>query len=346
MGAKTHNHISNNQIDSVIFSIPQICVSPDEHGYDIGTELLTKVNATTAAGAGAVTKFNNSLAKPIQVFTIAENGKKEQVQSLAFHANSLIVGTNMGKISGYSWYKNRLAKKSWELFVANQNMADQNDMNCFWLHKSDGTLFVGCGDNHIYAVSLETGKILRDFSGHTDYVHWIDGVNANKTLYSASEDGSVKFWDQREKRFVNQLEPHKDARLERMQFGKWQGTVSVTDDWLLCGGGPKPSLYHLRSLECSTVFNVTSTVHVSGFLDDIVYIGGGDNSHLLQFNLKGDTTAEIPVSSSSIFSVVTQTAPEKFMSIAGASNYLDICTNFNYKDIMLKLYEVPKTSIE
>lgn len=169
--------------------------------------------STKTAGANAadvVSTLKNSLAKPIQAFNITENGKNQQVQSLSFYKNLLIVGTNTGKISGYSWYKNRLAKKTWEIFLANQNIADQNDMNCFWLYKPDGTLFVGCGDNHIYAVNLETGKILRNFNGHTDYVHWIDGANANK-LYSASEDGSVKFWDQREKRFVNQLEPYKDG---------------------------------------------------------------------------------------------------------------------------------------
>lgn len=147
-----------------------------------------------------------------------------------------------------------------------------------------------------------------------------------------------KFWDRREKRFTNQLEPYKDERLERAQFGKWLGTVSVTDDWLLCGGGPKPSLYHLRSLECSTIFDFNSAAHVSGFLDDIVYIGG-DNNNLFQYNLKGNVSAEIASSSSSIYSIVSQT--ERFMSIAGASNYLDICTNFNYKDIMLKLYDAP-----
>lgn len=319
-----------------MFSIPQICVGPDEHGNDIETR--GKGDASDAI-------LKNSLAKPIQVFNVTENGKKQQVQSLAFHEDFLIVGTNMGRISGYAWYKNRLTKKTWETFLANQNLADQNDMNCFWLQTNDGILYVGCGDNNIYAVSLETGKIIRTFSGHTDFVHWIDGATGSKSIYSASEDGSVKFWDQREKRFTNQLEPYKDERLERTQFGKWQGTVSVTDDWLVCGGGPKSSLYHLRSLECSTIFDVDSTVHVSGFLDDIVYLGG-DNNHLFQYNLKGDVTAKIPISSSSIYSVVSQTTPEKFMSIAGASNCLDICTNFNYKDIMLKLYEAPNNSIE
>lgn len=288
--------------------------------------------------------LKNSLTKPIQIFNVTESGKKQQVQSLAFYDNFLIVGTNTGRLSGYAWYKNRLTKKTWETFLANQNLADQNDINCFWLEKNNGTLYVGCGDNNMYAISLETGQTIRTFTGHTGFIHWIDAM-AESNLYSASEDGSIKFWDKREKRFVNQLEPWKDERLERTQFGKWQGTVAVTDDWLLCGGGPKPSLYHLRSLECSTIFDVNSSIHVSGFLDDIIYLGG-DNNHLFQYNLKGDVTAEIPVSSSAIYSVVSQTTPEKFMSIAGASNCLDICTNFNYKDIMLKLYDAPNRSNE
>lgn len=317
-------------------------MSPDEQNYGFGSKAVKANDVVAAAAAAAPSK--NSLAKPLQIFNVTENGKKQQVQSLAFYENFLIVGTNTGRISGYAWYKNRLTKKTWETFLANQNMADQNDMNCFWLQKSDGILYVGCGDNNIYALSLETGKVLRTFTGHSDYVHWIDG-GTESSLYSASEDGSIKIWDQRDKRFANQLHPYKDERLERLQYGKWQGTVSVTDDWLLCGGGPKPCLYHLRSLDCSTVFNVASTVHVSGLLDDIVYLGG-DNNHLFQYNLKGDITAEIPVSSSSIYSVVSQNAPEKFMSIAGASNHLDICTNFNYKDIMLKLYEAPQQTTE
>lgn len=329
----------NNEFKFKLYfsSIPQICVSPDEQAYEFPIKTEEKRDAAVAAS-------RNSLAKPIQIFNVTENGKKQQVQSLAFFENFLIVGTNTGRISGYSWIKNRLIKKTWETFLANQNMTDQNDMNCFWLHKGEGILYVGCGDNNIYSLSLETGKTLRTFSGHSDYVHWIDG-GADSSLYSASEDGSIKIWDQRENRFVNQLRPYKDERLERLQYGKWQGTVSVTDDWILCGGGPKPCLYHLRSLDCSTIFNVTSTVHVSGFLDDIVYLGG-DTNHLFQYNLKGDVRAEIPVSSSSIYSVVSQTTPDKFMSIAGASNQLDICTNFNYKDIMLKLYEAPHQNFD
>lgn len=300
-------------------------MTPDEHNSQ--GETSKKVDQPVAQ--------KNSLSKPLQVFKVSDYAN-QQIQSLAFYKNFLIVGSNVGTISGFTWYKKRLTKKAWEVSVSKGTI----DINSLYVHERDGILYAGCGDNIIYAVNLDDGKVLRSFSGHTDYVHAIDGT-PDTALYSASEDGTIKIWDYRLKRSTNQLEPYKDERLERVAFGKWQGTVSVTDDWLLCGGGPLPCLYHLRSMECSSVFKYPSAVHVSGFLEDIVYVGG-ENKLLFEYNLKGDVTAEVPTSSSSIFSVVHQSAPEKFMSIAGSSNFLDICTNYNYRDVLLKLYEAPK----
>lgn len=148
----------------------------------------------------------------------------------------------------------------------------------------------------------------------------------------------MKIWDLRQKKVINSLEPHSNAKLERPQFGKWVGTVCANDDWLVCGGGPKASLWHLRSMECTTVFPFPDKVHVSGFLDEAVMIAGHHN-HLFQFNFNGTTTAEIPVSPSAVYSVVWQLEPTKIMAIAGTSNEVDICQNFNYKDIALKLYK-------
>lgn len=311
-------------------------MSPNEQPYNLEGESSSNIDSSITQ--------KNSLTKPLQIFKVAEDSNL-QVLSLSFYKIFLIVGTNKGSVIGFNWYKNRLTKKAWEVVVS-KNAIDQNDINDFWLNERDGILYAGCGDKNIYSINLDDGKLIRSFSGHTDYVHSIDGTTDNG-LYSASEDGTIKFWDNRNKRSVNQLEPYKDPQLERPMLGKWQGTVSVTNDWLICGGGPLPCLYHLRSLECSSVFKYLNAVHVSGFLDDIVYIGG-ENRLLNQYNLKGELIAEIEMSSSAIFSVVhppyiSQSAAEKFtLSVAGSGNYLDICTNLNYKDVLLKLYEAPK----
>lgn len=315
------------------FSITQICVIPEEHTYDLDDEQKAPVSVVASS--------KNSLSKPLQIFKISENGDLK-VQSLSFYGNVLIVGTNGGTIIGFTWLKKRLTgKKSWEIQIPpGQLSSDQCDINSMWLNKKDGVLYAGCGDNNVYSFDLNNGQIIHSFTGHTDYIHWIDGTVDN-ILYSASEDGSVRIWDRRSKHLTNRVEPFKEERIERQCYGKWQGSVSAADEWFVCGGGPKLALYHLRSMETSMVFDFNSPVHVSGFLDDIIYVGG-DTNRLLQYNMKGDVTAEIPTASSSIYSVISQTTPEKLSSIAGSSNYLDICTNFNYKDITIKLYQSPK----
>lgn len=210
------------------------------------------------------------------------------------------------------------------------------DVNCLLVDSKNDVLFAGCGDNCVYALKLEGGQVLRSFIGHSDYVHCIDNDSENK-LFSASEDGTIRFWDQREKEAVNRLEPYKNERLARPQFGKWQGAVAVTDDWLICGGGSAPGMWHLRSMECTTAFNFTRPVRVIGFLDDSVYIGG-DHNHLCHYNIKGEMIADVSVSSPSVYSVAAQTKPDKFLSIAGSSNCLDICTDYHFRDIVLPLY--------
>lgn len=46
--------------------------------------------------------------------------------------------------------------------------------------KSNHLLYAGCGDNNIYVISLEDGKIVRNLQGHTDYIH---GLSLMYVLY-------------------------------------------------------------------------------------------------------------------------------------------------------------------
>lgn len=276
--------------------------------------------------------------RPTQIVKLSE---ASAVYSLAFYANQLLVGT-VATVSAYAWHKNVLhPKKLWDIKLCStqKETSEPGEVNTVWVDHLNGHLYAGCGDNIIYVVDLELNTVVRDFVGHTDFIHCVDGSAENRRVYSASDDGTVKFWDEREKRHVGELIPYKHEQLSRPALGRWQGSVSVTDDdWLICGGGPRVSLWHLRSLECTTVYDFPGAAHVTGFLDDVLFVGG-DHSHLHQYCLNGDLTAEIPVSGPSVYSVVWQTTPIRVMSIGGASNRLDICTNFQFKDMVVDLYE-------
>lgn len=54
-------------------------------------------------------------------------------------------------------------------------------------------------------------------------------------LVSASEDGSVRLWDMRQKMHTNSVQPYLSEKLVRPELGKWIGAASLSEDWLVRG---------------------------------------------------------------------------------------------------------------
>ncbi|XP_059619187.1 THO complex subunit 6 [Phlebotomus argentipes] len=303
----------NNFGDVFVYSIPDIAEVPSDE------EIISKTAPSL---------------EPIQVFSVIDSG---HIESLAFHKNFLIVGLP-GELRGYQWCNEskRIKKQLWEVRVpTGSESMEAVDVNALWLNDENDEIYLGCGDSKILGLNLDNGQFFRTFTGHKDYIHCLQGLD--NRLYSASEDGSIKFWDVRQKKSTGLVEPYKNHELFRPQMGKWLGSVACSENFFVCGGGPKASLWHTRTNECTTVFPFSGALHVSGFIDDTVLLAG-QSSNVVQYSLNGDLSAEIPVSSPATYSVIWQTTPTKLMSIAGAQNEIDICLNFNYKDIVLKLY--------
>lgn len=84
----------------------------------------------------------------------------------------------MNEISGWDW-KNvasaKLSKPAWSIKVPSQNTMEQTDVNSLWLSEDEAKLYAGCGDNNIYVYSIEDGRLLCTFKGHTDFVHSVHG---------------------------------------------------------------------------------------------------------------------------------------------------------------------------
>lgn len=75
---------------------------------------------------------------------------------------------------------------------------------------------------------------------------------------------------------------------------------------------------------------------MTAFFEDRI-IAGGAAEHLYQITYTGENIVEIPVSATTVYSAVYQTEPNTVLSIAGSSDSIDFCTNFNYKDRNLYL---------
>lgn len=275
--------------------------------------------------------------RPFQIFPVNNN---EPVYCLQFHKGFLLAGVT-GQIKVMSWSPTKCqiiqCVRTIPISLSNDQPLEQTvEINCMIVDKENDLVYVGCGNNLIHQINLEEGKKVCNLKGHTDYIH--DLADYENKIYSGGEDGLVLLWDTRTCESIGQLEPHKNNELTRKEFGKWIGAVVANDDWLVCGGGPKASLWHLRSMQSTTIFEYPSKIHVTGFVDEQIYLGG-DSGYLNQYIFNGNLKAEIPVSAASVYSVIFDKEPNYFMAIGGSSNYLDICSNINYRDFVLKLYE-------
>ncbi|BES95913.1 THO complex [Nesidiocoris tenuis] len=266
----------------------------------------------------------------------------EQICSLASTGRFLIVGT-VGAIFGYGWdsIKNDEPRTSWTINLPSsreglQNM-DVNSMLVLQTEADSDQLFAGCGDNNIYCFSLETGKALRIFDGHTDYIHSLSSCGSQ--IASASEDGTVRLWDMRRAALNSKIEPQTEPKLCRNQFGKWIGDVSITGDWLVCGGGPRCSLWHMRTMEMMTAFTELPDfeVHIAQLQGESVLCGGA-SSNFYVASLTGQVTSKMTTSTISLNSALYSNTPRNVLTLAGSSNKIDVCTNFTYRHQVLNFY--------
>lgn len=277
--------------------------------------------------------------EPYESIKVYPQGEDLDINCLCFHRDFLIVGS-IGVVYGLKWVEESgelVNKKSWEVKIPIEADAiEVADVNSLWLRPETDSLFAGCGDNVIYEISLEDGRILRDFKGHEDYIHGVCGFDANK-LYSASEDGTVRFWATNQKESVGMIKPSTKENLCRPEMGKWLGALAVNDDWLICGGGPKLSLWHLRTMESTNEFPFPGKVHVCDFVEDMIFVGG-EHTNAQFYAMNGKLRADIKTDNTSVYSTVWQLEPQRFMSIAGFSNSLSILNDFRFLDSTIELY--------
>lgn len=53
------------------------------------------------------------------------------------------------------------------------------------------------------------------------------------TIASASEDGSILFWDVRTKEYTSKIIPSSIPAIKRVDLGNWVGSVTITNDWMV-----------------------------------------------------------------------------------------------------------------
>ncbi|XP_029997820.1 THO complex subunit 6 homolog isoform X2 [Sphaeramia orbicularis] len=230
-------------------------------GNNYGQIALFSLSAALSPDASALNQ------KPVLTFT-AHEGPVFCLLSTDVH----LLSSGNGEISAWSW--SELIKKNvkpvWTRRPNYRSSLEIPEINAMTLNPRDDTLIVGGGDNNVHILDLEQGVFKAVLQGHTDYIHCLSVRERDNEILSGGEDGAVRVWDTRTGRSAHCIEVYKYEMCARPQFGKWISCVTTDSDWMLCGGGPALSLWHLRSLSPTSVFPLTGCQRQAVFYQDMV----------------------------------------------------------------------------
>lgn len=83
---------------------------------------------------------------------------------------------SVGEITGWNWKSmlaaNKNPKPAWTIILpTTKDNLEKSDVNCMLFDEKTNLLYAGCGDNCIYVLSLEDGRLVRTLEAHDDYIH-------------------------------------------------------------------------------------------------------------------------------------------------------------------------------
>uniref|UniRef100_A0AAR2K8I8 THO complex 6 n=1 Tax=Pygocentrus nattereri TaxID=42514 RepID=A0AAR2K8I8_PYGNA len=260
--------------------------------------------------------------KPILTFT-AHEGPVFMLLSTDTH----LLSAGNGEISAWSWVE--LTKR-----VVLRVVPSICHFVTFIVFQ-DNSLIVGGGDNNIHIMDMETGIFKSVLQGHTDYIHCLALKEREGEILSGGEDGAVRIWGPITYIFlvINFFLPEECTR---PQFGKWISCLATDSDWMLCGGGPSLSLWHLRSMSPTSVFPLAGCQRDAMFYQDMI-LAVGEGPHVSHCLLGGSVKAQIPCTSPSLNTLALNlsSTEHRVMTVAGSSDQIDVFTNFSYRAFSL-----------
>ncbi|XP_015094765.1 THO complex subunit 6 homolog isoform X2 [Camelus dromedarius] len=245
-----------------------------------------------------------------------------------------------GEVKAWLWAEilKKGCKELWRRQPPYRTSLEVPEINALLLVPKENSLILAGGDCQLHSMDLETGTFMRALRGHTDYIHCLALRERSPEVLSGGEDGAVRLWDLRTAKEVQTIEVYKHEECSRPHNGRWIGCLATDSDWMVCGGGPALTLWHLRSSTPTTVFPMRAPQKHVTFYQDLI-LSAGQGRCVNQWQLSGELKAQVPGSSPGLLSLSLNqqpAAPEcKVLTAAGNSCRVDVFTNLGYRAFSL-----------
>uniref|UniRef100_A0A4W6F7J6 THO complex 6 n=1 Tax=Lates calcarifer TaxID=8187 RepID=A0A4W6F7J6_LATCA len=270
--------------------------------------------------------------KPVLTFT-AHEGPVFSLLSTDCH----LLSAGNGEVSAWSWTEliKKNVKPLWTKRPNYKSSLEIPEINSMTINSRDNSLIVGGGDNNLHVLDLEHGVFKAVLQGHSDYVHCVTMREREAEILSGGEDGAVRMWDLHVCfSLTERLSVFQSCA--RPQFGKWISCLTTDSDWMLCGGGPSLSLWHLRSLSPTSTFPLSGCQRQAAFYQDMI-LAVGEGPFVSHCLLGGDVKAQIPCSPQSLntLQLNTNSTEHRVLTVGGSSAHIDVFTNLSYRAFSL-----------
>ncbi|XP_023611069.1 THO complex subunit 6 homolog isoform X2 [Myotis lucifugus] len=274
--------------------------------------------------------------KPIVTFQ-AHDGPVYSMVSTDRH----LFSAGDGEVKAWLWAEilKKGCKELWCRQPPYRTSLEVPEINALLLVPKENSLILAGGDCQLHTMDLETGAFTRALRGHTDYIHCLALRDRNPEVLSGGEDGTVRLWDLRMAKEVQTIEVYKhevracpphtlfsllpgpllcldlllpsplpSQECSRPHNGRWIGCLATDSDWMVCGGGPALTLWHLRSSTPTTIFPMWAPQKHVTFYQDLI-LSAGQGPCVNQWQLSGELKAQVPGSSPGLLSLSLNQQP-------------------------------------
>ena len=154
--------------------------------------------------------------------------------------------------SGVRFIALRPARRKLPQFAASRHVVPETN----GLSISGGYVHAAMGDGVARTWDLASGKVIREFDGHTGFLHAIVALGASGEIATGSEDGTVRLWDVRSAGCIDVVRPSSSSGSDGSSSGSGRGRATASaaatssswvaalaadpdsgSNWLACAGG-------------------------------------------------------------------------------------------------------------
>ncbi|XP_069507801.1 THO complex subunit 6 isoform X1 [Ambystoma mexicanum] len=245
-----------------------------------------------------------------------------------------LISAGDGEVKAWNWSEvvKKGCKEAWCRILHTRASLEIPEINSIVLNHKDNTLLLGGGDSYVHVMDLESGTFTHVMKGHKDYIHCLALREQFRECLSGSEDGTVRLWDLRTGGQVHNIEVYKYEECNRPHHGKFISCIATDCDFMVCGGGPALTHWHLRSVTPTTVFPIPEVQQEVMFYQDLL-LSAGHSPTINHCQINGDIKAQVACTPRTIYTlrVNAQSQENKVLTAAGTSSKVDVFTNFGYR---------------